>query len=343
MQKFCGAATVRTERPFILKGGSGGKGRHVPGSGRGRLHVEKVERLPVCRVVQLMGGRSSHFEVLQQLRNTIISFVGGHSTEEWLWGAPFSSFLKRGERLAADLGEDKWRARGFGRRSTRCISRFKEVFKSSEDAADDLEIGKKIFNEQKQVYFELEIPNTLPDLPIHSNTCDLLHTDSIGFITDTNTELIDHSKKFSVSAIEPIGKSCINIDFERKIVQSDDFIELGLNFDLTQFSENFECDCESGSCPICIEINYVLQTDVINCESDDHAAELNENTGADTKEIMINEGEILLQQLAVKRKKKHRAVDDKAILIKHFLLKISLLNQMVEGISLIVQIWQLPP
>ncbi|KOM45633.1 hypothetical protein LR48_Vigan06g093900 [Vigna angularis] len=245
---------------------------------------------------------------------------------------------------------------------------------SLEDAVDDLEIGKKIFNEQKQVYSELEIPNTLPDLPIHSNSCDLMRTDSIGFMTDTDTNLIDHSKIFdSVSAIEPIGlkvvlngHDCrdeilndnsleltfdsvddgyINIDFEVETVQSDNSIELGLNFDLTQFSENFECDCESGSCPICIEIDYVLQTDskritdVINCEFDDHAAELNENTGADTKEIMINEGEctatsltepeisipvshtqqlpvegkLLMEQFAGRRKKKHLVLDDMAM------------------------------
>ncbi|KOM49712.1 hypothetical protein LR48_Vigan08g053900 [Vigna angularis] len=76
-----------------------------------------------------------------------------------------------------------------------------------------------------------------------------------------------------------------------------DVIELGMNFDLKQFSKNFECDCESGSCSICAEIDYVLQPDsklityAINCEFDDQAVELNENAGAVTKEFMIDEGE----------------------------------------------------
>ncbi|KOM43869.1 hypothetical protein LR48_Vigan05g147400 [Vigna angularis] len=148
-----------------------------------------------------------------------------------------------------------------------------------------------------------------------------------------------------VSAIEPIGESSINIDFERETVHSDDFIELGLNFDLTQFSENFECDCESGACSICTEIDYALQPDSkfitgdINCEFDDKDAELKENAGADIKKLMIAEEEYT----ATRRKKKHFAADDRAILMTQFLLKISLLNPMVEGISLIVQIWQLPP
>ncbi|KOM31232.1 hypothetical protein LR48_Vigan01g078700 [Vigna angularis] len=167
-----------------------------------------------------------------------------------------------------------------------------------------------------------------------------------------------------LSAIDPIGKSCVNIDFEIETVQSDDFIELGLNFDLTQFSENFECDCESGSCSICAEIGYALQpnskfiTDAIKCEFDDKNAELKENAGADIKELMIDEeeytatslsepeifipvlhtqqllveGEILLKQIATRR-----------ILMKQFFLKFSLLNPVIENISLLVQVWQLPP
>ncbi|XP_052735637.1 uncharacterized protein LOC128197582 [Vigna angularis] len=216
---------------------------------------------------------------------------------------------------------------------------------SPEDAADNLEFGKKLLSEQKQVYSEPEIP-ILPDLPTHSNACDLTHTDSIGFMTDTDTNLIDHSKIFnSVSAIEPISESSVNINFERKTVQSDDFTELGLNFDLAQFSENFECDCESGSCSICAEIDYALQpnskfiTDAINCEFDDKDAELKENAGADIKKLMITEEEYT----AMRRKKKHFVADDRAILMTQFLLIFSLLNHVMESISLIVQIWQHPP
>ncbi|KOM50533.1 hypothetical protein LR48_Vigan08g136000 [Vigna angularis] len=151
--------------------------------------------------------------------------------------------------------------------------------------------------------------------------------------------------------------------------------ELGLNFDLTQFSENFECDCESGSCSICAEIDYTLQpdskfiTDAIKCEFDYKNAELKENAGADIKECMINEGEytatslsepeisipvshtqqlpvegeILSKQIAVKRKKKNLVVNDRAILMKEFLLKISSLDPEAKDISLIIQVWQLPP
>ncbi|KOM41385.1 hypothetical protein LR48_Vigan04g158300 [Vigna angularis] len=115
------------------------------------------------------------------------------------------------------------------------------------------------------------------------------------------------------------------------------------------FSENFECDCKSGSCSICAEIDYALQpnskfiTDAINCEFDDKDAEFKKNAGDDIKECMINEEEIFLQQFAMRRKKKHPAMDDKAILMKQFLLTFSLLNHVMESISLIVQIWQLPP
>ncbi|BAT97871.1 hypothetical protein VIGAN_09144300 [Vigna angularis var. angularis] len=235
---------------------------------------------------------------------------------------------------------------------------------SPEDAADNLEFGKKFLSEQKQVYSEPEIP-ILPDLPTHSNACDLTHIDSIGFMTDIDTNSTDQSKIFkSVSSIEPIGKSRVNIDFERETVQSNDFMELGLNFDLTQFSENFECDCESGSCSICAEIGYALQpnskfiTGDINCEFDDKDAELKENADADIKKLMIDEeeytatslsepeiaipvshtkqmlveGEILLKQIA-KRK----------ILMKQFFPKFSLLDPEANNISLLVQVWQLPP
>ncbi|KOM37118.1 hypothetical protein LR48_Vigan03g049900 [Vigna angularis] len=236
---------------------------------------------------------------------------------------------------------------------------------SPEEAVDDLEIGKELFNEQKQVYSEPDIPITLPDLHTHSNACDLTHIDSIGFVTDTDTDLIDHFKIFnSVSAIEPIGKSRVNIDFERETVQSDDFIELGLNFDLTQFSENFECDCESGSRSSCAEIDYALHpdsmfiTDAINCEFDDKNAELKENAGDDIKEFMIDEEEYTAtclsepeisipvshtQQLLVEGEILLKQITTRRILMKQFFLKFSLLNPVIENISLLVQVWQLPP
>ncbi|XP_052728033.1 uncharacterized protein LOC128195051 isoform X1 [Vigna angularis] len=275
-----------------------------------------------------------------------------------------------------------------------------DLYDSLEDAADDLEIGKKIFNKQKQVYSEPEIPITLPDLPIHLNACDLLHIDSIRFMIETDTDLIDNSKIFySVLAIEPIGinvvlnvhdcrdeilndnsleltfdsadDAYVNIDFEVETVQSDNFIEFGLNFYLTQFSENFECDCESGSCSICTKINFVMQpdskvqTDATNCELD-LCAELKKARNAEnikatlweersaeklgevsipvshTQQLPV-EGELLMQQFAWRRKKKHLALDDKVVLMKQFLLKTSFLDAMVENISLIVQNWQLPP
>ncbi|KOM54389.1 hypothetical protein LR48_Vigan10g028100 [Vigna angularis] len=131
-----------------------------------------------------------------------------------------------------------------------------------------------------------------------------------------------------------------------------------------KFSENFECDCESGSCSICAEIGFALHpdskfiTDAIKCEFDDKNADLKENAGADIKELMIDEeeytatslsepeisipvsqtpqllveGEILLKQIATRR-----------ILMKQFFLKFSLLNPVIENISLLVQVWQLPP
>ncbi|KOM24913.1 hypothetical protein LR48_Vigan17s000900 [Vigna angularis] len=124
-------------------------------------------------------------------------------------------------------------------------------------------------------------------------------------MTHTDTDLSDHSEIFdSVSAIEPIGEGSVNIDLEIETVKSDNFIELELSFDLTQFSENFECDCESGSFSICAKIDYVLQpdskfiTDVINCEFDDKDAELKENTGADIKEFMIDEEEYTATSLS---------------------------------------------
>ncbi|KOM51847.1 hypothetical protein LR48_Vigan09g050600 [Vigna angularis] len=112
-------------------------------------------------------------------------------------------------------------------------------------------------------------------------------------IAETDAFFIDHPKILdSVSTIEPIGinvvlnsnvhdcldeilndnsfeltfdsaeDAYVSIDFEIEIVQSENFIELGLNFDLTQFYENFKCDCESGSCSICTEINYVIQPEL---------------------------------------------------------------------------------
>ncbi|KOM31692.1 hypothetical protein LR48_Vigan01g124700 [Vigna angularis] len=99
-------------------------------------------------------------------------------------------------------------------------------------------------------------------------------------------------------------------------------------------------------------------TDAINCEFDDKDADLKENAGADIKEFMIDEekytatslsepeisipvshtqqllveGEILLKQIATRR-----------ILMKQFFLKFSLLNPVMKNISLLVQVWQLPP
>ncbi|KOM28376.1 hypothetical protein LR48_Vigan538s001400 [Vigna angularis] len=104
-------------------------------------------------------------------------------------------------------------------------------------------------------------------------------------------------------------------------------------------------------------------------ESDDKNGELKENAGVDIKECTINEGEytatslseleksilvshtrqllveggILLQQFAMKRKKKHLAMDDRAMLMKQFFLKFSLLNPEMKNISLLVQVWKLPP
>ncbi|KOM24574.1 hypothetical protein LR48_Vigan2316s000100 [Vigna angularis] len=46
---------------------------------------------------------------------------------------------------------------------------------------------------------------------------------------------------------------------------------------------------------------------------------------------------------AMRRKKKHFVADDRAILMTQFLLIFSLLNHVMESISLIVQIWQHPP
>lgn len=51
--------------------------------------------------------------------------------------------------------------------------------------------------------------------------------------------------------LDSIDDAYVNIDFETEIVQSDNFIKLGLNFGLTQFSKNFERDCESSSYSIC--------------------------------------------------------------------------------------------
>ncbi|KOM47649.1 hypothetical protein LR48_Vigan07g135300 [Vigna angularis] len=167
-----------------------------------------------------------------------------------------------------------------------------DLYDSPKDVAYDLEIGNKIFNEQKQIYSEPEIPITLPYLPIHSNACDLRHTDSIGL------EL----------TFDYVDDVFVNIDFEVETVQSDNFIELGLNFDLTQFSENFECDCESGSCSIYTEIDSVLQpdskliTDAINSEFDDQAVELNENAGVIIKEFMVDEGECTATTLSEPKK-----------------------------------------
>ncbi|KOM28222.1 hypothetical protein LR48_Vigan511s004500 [Vigna angularis] len=211
---------------------------------------------------------------------------------------------------------------------------------SLEDAADDLEIGKKIFNKQKQVYSEPEIPITLPDLPIHLNA--LLAIEPIGInvvlnVHDCRDEILnDNSLELTFDSADD---AYVNIDFEVETVQSDNFIEFGLNFYLTQFSENFECDCESGSCSICTKINFVMQpdskvqTDATNCELD-LCAELKKARNAEnikatlweersaeklgevsipvshTQQLPV-EGELLMQQFAWRRKKKHLALDDK--------------------------------
>ncbi|KAG2396917.1 hypothetical protein LR48_Vigan510s000200 [Vigna angularis] len=166
-----------------------------------------------------------------------------------------------------------------------------------DDAADDLEIGNIIFNEQKEVYFELEIPNTLPDLPIHLNTCDLLHINSIKSLAETDVVLIDHPKFLdSVLAIEPVNMNAVifystmniddcfdvnellhdsifelsldsaadshvSVDFDIETVKTEDVLDLELNFHFSQCSENFKCSCEADSCSICIEIDDVIQPD----------------------------------------------------------------------------------
>ncbi|XP_052730138.1 uncharacterized protein LOC128195752 isoform X2 [Vigna angularis] len=270
-----------------------------------------------------------------------------------------------------------------------------------ECAIDELEIHEKIYTEQKHVYSETEITSSLFDLLIHSIACDLLHNDSTGFRIETDIDLIDNSEVFdSVLVSETIGinvvlnehaytdeisidnsfelnvdfvdDAYVNIDFETGILQSHNMIELEQNFDLTQFSENCECDCESGSCPICIEIDYVLQTDskfitdVIDYEFDDQVTKVNENTGTDIEEIMIDEGKytvislitpvsqtqqllvdrrlliLLIQQLARRRRKKSLDLSEKAVL-GELLLKTSSPDPEVEDISLMVQNWQLPP
>ncbi|KOM57577.1 hypothetical protein LR48_Vigan11g061000 [Vigna angularis] len=159
-----------------------------------------------------------------------------------------------------------------------------DLYDSLEDAADDLEIGKKIFNERKQVYSEPEIPITLPDLPIHSNACDLLHTDSIGFMTETDTNLIDHSKIFdSVSAIEPIGINVVLNGHDcRDEILNDNSLELTFDSAIDAY----------------VNIDAELITDAINCEFDDEAAELNENAGVVIKEFMVDEGECIATALS---------------------------------------------
>ncbi|KOM55094.1 hypothetical protein LR48_Vigan10g098600 [Vigna angularis] len=189
-----------------------------------------------------------------------------------------------------------------------------------------------------------------------------------GFRIETDIDLIDNSEVFdSVLVSETIGinvvlnehdysdeisidnsfelnvdfvdDAYVNIDFETGILQSQNMIELEQNFDLTQFSENCECDCESGSCPICIEIDYVLQTDskfitdAIDYEFDDQTQQLLVD-----RRLLI----LLIQQLARRRRKKSLDLSEKAVL-GELLLKTSSSDLEVEDISLMVQNWQLPP
>ncbi|KOM55093.1 hypothetical protein LR48_Vigan10g098500 [Vigna angularis] len=162
----------------------------------------------------------------------------------------------------------------------------------------------------------------------------------LGFRIETDIDLIDNSEVFdSVLVSETIGinvvlnehdyideisidnsfelnvdfvdDAYVNIDFETGILQSQNMIELEQNFDLTQFSENCECDCECGSCPICIEIDYVLQTDskfitdAIDYEFDDQTQQLLVD-----RRLLI----LLIQQLARRRRKKSLDLSEKAVL-----------------------------
>ncbi|KOM37641.1 hypothetical protein LR48_Vigan03g102300 [Vigna angularis] len=240
-----------------------------------------------------------------------------------------------------------------------------------ECAVDDLEIHEKIFTEQKHVYSETDI-----DLIDNSEVFDsVLVSETIGINVVLNEH--DYSDEISIDNsfelnVEFVDNAYVNIDFETGILQSHNMIELEQNFDLTQFSENCECDCESGSCPICIEIDYVLQTDsefitdVIDYEFDDQVTKVNENTGTDIDEIMIDEGKytaislitpvsqtqqllvdrrqliLLIQQLARRRSKKSIDLSERAVL-GELLLKTSSPDHEVEDISLMVQNWQLPP
>ncbi|KOM48089.1 hypothetical protein LR48_Vigan07g179300 [Vigna angularis] len=121
--------------------------------------------------------------------------------------------------------------------------------------------------------------------PVNVNAIVFYSTMNKNDIFDVN-ELL-HDNNFELS-LDSAADSHVCVDFEIEIVQNENFIELELNFDLTQFSENFICNFEAGSCSICTEIGYVLQpdskliTDAINCV-------LNENAGAVIKESMVVE------------------------------------------------------
>ncbi|XP_052725281.1 uncharacterized protein LOC128194237 [Vigna angularis] len=222
-----------------------------------------------------------------------------------------------------------------------------------ECAVDELEIHEKISTEQKHVYSETDI-----DLIDNSEVFDsVLVSETI----DINVVLNEHDYSDEISIdnsfelnVDFVDNAYVNIDFETGILQSHNMIELEQNFDLTQFSENCECDCESGSCPICIEIDYVLQTDsefitdVIDYEFDDNVTKVNENTGitpvSQTQQLLVDRRLLILliQQLARRRSKKSLDLNERAVL-GELLLKTSSPDPEVEDISLMVQNWQLPP
>ncbi|KOM29407.1 hypothetical protein LR48_Vigan662s000400 [Vigna angularis] len=222
-----------------------------------------------------------------------------------------------------------------------------------ECAVDELEIHEKISTEQKHVYSETDI-----DLIDNSEVFDsVLVSETI----DINVVLNEHDYSDEISIdnsfelnVDFVDNAYVNIDFETGILQSHNMIELEQNFDLTQFSENCECDCESGSCPICIEIDYVLQTDsefitdVIDYEFDDQVTKVNENTGitpvSQTQQLLVDRRLLILliQQLARRRSKKTLDLSKRAVL-GELLLKTSSPDPEVEDISLMAHNWQLPP
>ncbi|KOM35303.1 hypothetical protein LR48_Vigan02g145300 [Vigna angularis] len=222
-----------------------------------------------------------------------------------------------------------------------------------ECAVDELEIHEKISTKQKHVYSETDT-----DLIDNSEVFDsVLVFETI----DINVVLNEHDYSDEISIdnsfelnVDFVDNAYVNIDFETGILQSHNMIELEQNFDLTQFSENCECDCESGSCPICIEIDYVLQTDsefitdVIDYEFDDNVTKVNENTGitpvSQTQQLLVDRRLLILliQQLARRRSKKSLDLNERAVL-GELLLKTSSPDPEVEDISLMAQNWQLPP